>query len=330
MLKVLGIDETAEAVYRLMLNHHDWGVAQLGEHLKCPQEDVRSALDRLAELRLLRSSLQAPGNMRAVSPEVGLRLLLQERESEVLRRQQELAEGQAAVMRLVEEYADSSGRGEHQDLEYLHGIDAIQNRLEELANRCETECLSFMPGGAQSAASLEASKPLDQDLMARGAHVLTLYLDSVRNDQATLNYAQWLAERGGEVRTAPTLPVRMVMFDREVALLPVDPDNTKKGAALLRGPGVITALVALFEQIWDAAAPFGTARDRGRNEEGLTGQEAELLRLLFQGHTDEIAARKLGVGLRTVRRMMSDLMGRMEARSRFEAGAGAAQRGWVG
>lgn len=156
-------------------------------------------------------------------------------------------------------------------MEYLLGIDSIQGRLEELAHRCERECLSFMPGGAQSAASLEASKPLDQDLMDRGVRVLTLYMDSVRNDQVTLKYAQWLNERGGEVRTSPTLPIRMVMFDREVALLPVDPENTKKGAALLRGPGVITALSALFEQIWDSAKPV---RDGPRPGEERGGTDA--------------------------------------------------------
>lgn len=328
MLEVLGIDERTESVYCLMLRRHDWGAAQIAAELKCSEDEVRQALDRLAQLRLLRSSLQDPGSMRAVSPEVGLRLLLQERESELLEQQQQLAAGQTAVLRLVEEYAGAADRERH-DVEYLVGMDAIQRRLEELAHCCERDCLSFMPGGAQSATSLEASKPLDKDLMDRGVRVLTLYMDSVRNDQATLNYAQWLTERGGQVRTAPTLPIRMVMFDREAALLPVDPENTKKGAALLRGPGVITALFALFEQIWEAAAFFGTDRDRERDESGLTRQEAELLRLLLQGNTDEIAARKLGVGLRTVRRTMADLMGRLEARSRFEAGARAAQRGWI-
>lgn len=328
MLEVLGIDERAESVYCLMLQQQEWTAATLAAALQCSEAEVTEAWEHLGRLQLLRHSLQDPQLMRAVSPEVGLRLLLQERESRLLHEQQQLAEGHAAVMRLVEEYAGGIG-GDRHEVEYLGGIDAIQRRLEELAHRCERECLSFMPGGAQSAASLEASKPLDQHLLDRGVQVLTVYLESVRNDQATLNYAQWLTERGGQVRTAPTLPIRMVIFDREGALLPVDPDRTKKGAVLLRGPGVLTALAALFEQVWDRASVFGTARDKERNEAGLTAQEAELLRLLFQGNTDEIAARKLGVGLRTVRRMMADLMGRLDARSRFEAGAKAAQRDWL-
>ncbi|TJZ54164.1 helix-turn-helix transcriptional regulator [Streptomyces piniterrae] len=327
MLSALGIDEHAEAVYRLMLDQPDWGVVEIAEHMGLTETGVRSALDRLAELNLLRTSLQTEGSLRPINPAVGISLLLAEQERQLRCAQQQFVETQAAALRLLDEYA-AWGAGRH-DVEQLIGIDAIQDRLEQLAHDCTTRVLSFMPGGAQSAASLEASRPLDQAALGRGVALLTLYQDSVRNDPATLAYARWLTRLGGQVRTVPVLPIRMVLFDDATALLPVDPDNTRKGAVQLSGPGVITALVALFDAVWQRAAPFGTDRDRELNDAGLTGQEVELLRLLSQGLTDEIAARRLGIGLRTVRRMMSDLMGRLGARSRFEAGVRAAQRGWL-
>ncbi|MFF6885463.1 helix-turn-helix transcriptional regulator [Streptomyces sp. NPDC012421] len=309
-----------------MLTHQDWGISEIAGHLGCGEHDVRDALDRLAELNLLRRSLQAPGGLRPVSPNLGFQLLLQRQQAELLAQQQQFAESQAAISKLLDEYSELR-TGERHGVEYLQGIDAIQARLEELAHRSTSECLSFMPGGAQSAASLEASRPLDEDLMRRGVRVLTLYLDSVRNDNATVDYAQWLHANGGEVRTVPALPLRMVVFDREVVLLPVDPDNTRKGAVQLTGPGVLTALAALFEHVWECAAPLGSAQDR--DDVGLTAQERELLRQLTQGATDEIAAKKLGIGLRTERRIMSELMGRLGARSRFEAGVLAAKAGWT-
>lgn len=327
VLASLGLDADAEAVYRLMLTHQDWGVGELASHLSRPESEVRSALDRLAELNLLRRSLQAPGGLRPVSPDLGFQLLLQRQQADLLVQQQQFVESQAAISKLLDEYAELR-TGERHGVEYLQGIDAVQARLEELAHRSTEECLSFMPGGAQSAASLEASRPLDEDLMRRGVRVLTLYLDSVRNDTPTVDYAQWLHENGGEVRTVPALPLRMVVFDREVSLLPVDPDNTRKGAVQLTGPGVLTALTSLFEQVWERAAPLGSARYR--DEAGLTAMERELLRQLTQGATDEIAAKKLGIGLRTERRIVSELMTRLGARSRFEAGVLAAKSGWTG
>lgn len=66
-----------------------------------------------------------------------------------------------------------------------------------------------------------------------------------------------------------------------------------------------------------------------RDEQGLTGQEQELLRLLGQGFTDEMASKRLGLSLRTARRMMADLMELLGARSRFEAGLLVGGRGWL-
>jgi DNA-binding CsgD family transcriptional regulator len=164
-------------------------------------------------------------------------------------------------------------------------------------------------------------------MLTRGKSVVTVYLDSVRNDPATLGYARWLTEHGGAVRTTPTLPVRMVLFDREIALVPIDPENTRRGAVQLTGAGIITALVTLFEQVWTMAVPLG---DESRHvDDELTGQERELLRLLAQGLTDEVAARKLGISLRTERRMMASIMDRLGAHSRFEAGLRANERRWL-
>jgi DNA-binding NarL/FixJ family response regulator len=74
--------------------------------------------------------------------------------------------------------------------------------------------------------------------------------------------------------------------------------------------------------------PVGAQRDEGHGE-GLSTGEKELLLLLAKGLTDEAAAKRLGVSLRTARRQMAALMERLGATSRFEAGLKAAQRGWL-
>jgi DNA-binding CsgD family transcriptional regulator/sugar-specific transcriptional regulator TrmB len=328
VLEELGLDSRAEAVYRLMLMHRDWGVREIAVSLHTSESEVRELLSRLAALTLLRQSLDAPAELRPVNPEVGLQLLLERQHAELLERQQRLAETKAAVSQLIADYtAVPRQAGTYDGAERLDGMDAIQSRLEKLARSAQSVCLSFMPGGAQSPESLAASRPLDEHMLRRGTTVLTAYLSSVRNDPATLSYARWLTEHGGEVRTAPTLPLRMVLFDYEVALVPIDLGNTKLGAVQLTVPGAIAALVALFEQVWQSALPLGDESKRADDE--LTSQERELLRLLSQGVTDEVAARELGISLRTERRMMATLMQRLGARSRFEAGMRASERKWL-
>lgn len=53
----------------------------------------------------------------------------------------------------------------------------------------------------------------------------------------------------------------------------------------------------------------------------------QLLDLLSSGRTDEAAARSMGVGLRTYRRRVAELMSALGATSRFQAGTRAREAG---
>lgn len=325
MLEALGLDLPAVSVYRTMATHRSWGVTRIAGHLNVSEEQIRASLNRLAELALVRQSLDSPDQLRPVDPEFGLQSLLQSHQAELLRRQQELLESQATVSSLIAELR--SAASPRVEVEQLVGIDEVHARLERLAERATIECLSFVPGGAQSPASIAAGTPLNEAALNRGVSIRTVYLDSVRNDGPTLQYAQWLTGLGAETRTVPTLPERLLIVDRETALVPLNPDSRGDGAVQLVGAGIIMTLVAFFEHVWAIATPL--SQQPARDEHGVSGQERELLRLLATGLTDEVAAKRLGLSLRTARRIMADLMERLGAHSRFEAGLRAAERGWL-
>jgi DNA-binding NarL/FixJ family response regulator len=118
----------------------------------------------------------------------------------------------------------------------------------------------------------------------------------------------------------------MIIFDREIAVLPLDVEQSGAGAQLVRGSGMVTALLALFESIWASARPVGEPRRAAPVE--LSDTEGEILRILATGATDEVVARQLGVSVRTVRRLTAALMTRYEAQSRFELGVKLGQMGW--
>jgi DNA-binding CsgD family transcriptional regulator len=327
MLEALGLDMRAEQVYRAILANPGWGVDELGRHLVLSEQEVRDALDRLFELTLLSPSREEPGALRPVSPDVGLTALLARRRAELARRRAEIAASEAAIAGVVAEYAGARPDSSRPGVEHLHGLDEVQTRLERLAAHARAECLSFRPGGGQSRASLAASRVLDDAALRRGVTLRTMYESSAHQDPPTTEYARWLLRAGSAVRTAPTLPTRMVLVDRQVALLPLEPGDTRRGAVQLAGAGVIAALVALFELAWTAAAPFAAGPEADAH--GLNEQQRQLLRMLGEGLTDETTAKALGVSARTARRMVAELMERLGARSRFEAGLKAAQRGWL-
>lgn len=328
MLQSLGLGPDVEAVYRGMLADPSGGVAELCASLGLTETQVRSGLDRLVDLDLLRPSRDSPGALRAVSPDLGLELLLRRQEEDLARRQAELARSKAAAVRVVSEFADLRPNTEVDGAERLVGMDAIQSRLEELAHGLAREFTAILPGAALSEASLEASRPLDRRALGRGIEMRSVYQDSARNDPATLAYARWLTEEGGQVRTSPLLPPRLLIFDAKVAVVPIDPANSRLGALCTRAPGIVASLLTLFEQTWDSAVPLGADRPRPTASKPTAG-ELELLKLLASGMTDEAAGKRLGVSLRTIRRQMSALMERLHASSRFEAGLKAAQQGWL-
>ncbi|PBC79126.1 regulatory LuxR family protein [Streptomyces sp. TLI_235] len=327
MLTALGLDTASEAVYRAMLAHPREGVTALAERLGLDRAEVRRSLDLLSELALIRPSYERDGELCAVAPDVGMELLMARQQAELAAQQLRIEASRAAAAQLIAEFSAIGPSASGPGVEQLDGLDAIRDAIARLAAEAETDLMTFAPGGGHRPETLEASQANDRRLLDRGVRMRSLFLDSVRNSQSTVAYATWLTELGGEVRTAPELPTRLMIFDRSTALVPVSSGDSAAAAVLLTGDGTMTALCALFENVWTSAQPLGAAPRR--DDTGLSPQEATVVRLLAQGLTDEAIAKRIGVSARTARRSATDLMERLGARSRFEFGVRAVQRGWL-
>ncbi|MEU9580235.1 helix-turn-helix transcriptional regulator [Streptomyces chilikensis] len=324
MLQILGLSARAERVYRAMLAHPGHGVAALAGETSLDVTDVRAALDELGDLALLRASSTGGSALRPVSPEVGLTALLATAESEAAKTQARIEATRAEIAAIAAEHERHRGIDGALRLE---GIDAVRIRLEELQRMTRSEVLSLNPGGAHRPDARAAAQPLNQQALERGVVIRAICRDSFRNDADTLAYAQWMTGLGGFMRTVPTVPLQMIVIDRKVVVLPLDPGDPRAGALEVRNASMVAVACALFEQVWSVGTPFGEAPQV--DDKGCTPEEITLLRMISQGDTDEAAARKLGVSLRTVRRRMAELMDRLGASSRFQAGVNAARRGWI-
>ncbi|MDB1087601.1 hypothetical protein PJ985_08480 [Streptomyces sp. ACA25] len=324
MLQLLGLSAQAEAVYRATLQQPDHGVLALAEDTGLSESEIRDCLDELAALLLVKPSDQYGGRLRPVSPEVGLATLLASAEATLAERQAQLKKTRAEIAAIA---AEHRGTQSSDNAIRLQGLDAVRARLEELQHATEFECLSLNPGGAHRPDARSAAAPLNEEALRRGVIIRALCRESFRNDPDTLAYARWLTEHGGQMRTLPTIPIQMIVIDRRVAILPLSPADPRSGALEIHSPGILAALCAFFEQSWSEGTCFGE-RPQSDNHE-CTPMERALLGFVAAGDTDEAAGRKLGVSLRTVRRMMSTLMGRLDASSRFQAGVNATRRGWL-
>ncbi|WP_350279218.1 helix-turn-helix transcriptional regulator [Kribbella sp. HUAS MG21] len=158
-----------------------------------------------------------------------------------------------------------------------------------------------------------------------GVRYRTIFPDHARTTPTVGRHLGALSMAGVAVRTIPHVPMNALVIDGSVAVLPAD--TAHGSVAVLRLTSVVVTALELFERIWPDAVPLA---DRDLPDEtDLSLREQEMLRLLALGATDEVAAAHLDISVRTVRRMVAQIMNRLGARSRFQAGVKAADRGWL-
>ena len=170
---------------------------------------------------------------------------------------------------------------------------------------------------------------VDHENLRRGVRYRVVVPDTARTAPVLATRLGTLALAGADTRTVPEVPTDALVIDGSVVVLPVDRTSGGRslGTAVFRLSSVVTTTMELFERVWLSAVPM-TPSDMPDAAE-LNARERELLSLLSSGSTDESAALRLGVSVRTVRRMVADIMNRLGARSRFQAGVKAADRGWL-
>ncbi|MER7484418.1 LuxR C-terminal-related transcriptional regulator [Streptomyces sp. NPDC126497] len=326
MLQRLGLDRLTRVVYTQLITGRHREADELAAHLGVPADDVRTALERLAQLDLLRPSGEDLGEL--VDPRLALRALLLRQMSGIEDRLREFEEDRAAATALIDRYVEARPGGREPGFEYVNGQVAVIDRLHELSRAADTEWLALLPDGPSSTSWLEPARELHRKVLARGVANRAVTTDSVRGDTRVALRTAWEAEPDCRVRTVPSLPVHLLLVDRSLALLPTDPRAPWHGVVQITVPGVVEALNSLFERFWENAVPLGSSGP-GPDEHELSPRERELLRLMARGLNDEAIRRRLGVSLRTVRRIVADLCARLGAASRFEAGYQAARRGWI-
>lgn len=327
VLEPLGVDEAAFAVYHVLLRHPDSTPEQIAALANLDVNDVHDLLERLRKLELLVPTWTAPGGEHAVHPRVGLTGLAERRRTELNRLLGELREAESSAEVIAEQYNELLTSRSSGDVEVLKGRANASRRIEELGLKARDSFWGMVPAHVDDALSPAEQSP-DMPLLERGLKMRTIYLQSMTVSKPGLEYAATIHRLGGEVRATPTLPMRLLLFDQEIAIMPMDPMDQTAGAVIHRSPAVVSVALALFDSYWSRAGELFSPEDRDNNTP-LTPHEAEVLRLLAGGAKDEQVARLLGISLRTARRITANLSERLDATSRFELGVAAAKRGWV-
>ncbi|RKR90456.1 regulatory LuxR family protein [Micromonospora pisi] len=189
-----------------------------------------------------------------------------------------------------------------------------RRRIAHLAAAERHEHLAINNEEVLTAEVTAAALPTDRALVERGVQMRIVGRPPGDGDRSTAHLAQ-LGNASGIYRELPDLPLKLMVFDRRVALFPADPLNFEAGVVEIDDPPAVQALCGLFDRLW--------AQGRDPHRQGvppitLTPREQALVALLSAGHTDVSAANELKLSVRTVAYTMRELMDRLGVENRFQ------------
>ncbi|MFJ4900212.1 helix-turn-helix transcriptional regulator [Streptomyces sp. NPDC088727] len=323
---MLGLAADEDAVYRLLVDHPDCQPAALAGRLSVPA--VESVLDSLVESGLASAQApddEGPSRYRAASPVLVLGSLLESRRA-ALHRVESLVGDLTERHRAAQSYASGA------PVEVLSGAAAIRRRLLTMQKQAMSEVCSLVPAGsAPKVLTFEDNhEEAEPDLMRRGVTLRSVVEREWLERPETATLLASCVGQGQHISVTDRLPIKLVMVDRRIALLPLAPESEAEPVALVvHRTGLLTALGSLFEEHFEKGWRLRASGVADEVESPAALVDREIVALLHVGLTDAAIARQLGMGHRTVQRRLRSLMDEVGAATRFQLGWYAAHAGWL-
>lgn len=194
-----------------------------------------------------------------------------------------------------------SGRGS----EFLSDPGVVNARIGDALAQAREELLTAQPGGPRNREVLQTAVDRDSKALERGVSVRTLYLDSVRDDAVTREWATTMTRHGAHFRTLVRPFQRCVIVDRKQAFTSdyVVKDAPAHAAWHVMDRAMVAFIVEVFEESWRRAEVWhGQARTAENGPAGTrtTRVQREILRDMAAGIKQSTTAQRIGMTLRNL------------------------------
>ena len=216
----------------------------------------------------------------------------------------------------------------------MAGVDAIRHRFLQVQQAARVQLRTFIT--TPFVAVPPGENPAEPAAVDRGVRFRAVWSGRCWSSRAVIDETVDSLVRGVELRVADELPMKLVIADSDLALVPAAAEaSDEPGAVLLHRSGLLTAMEALFEAIWSRAHPLELSTVAGRarlvelDQDGLTDLDRTIVALLVAGLSDQAVATQLDLSMRTLQRRLRHLMDVAGVRTRMQLGWHAAEHGWV-
>lgn len=328
VLEAVGVSPIEERFYLALLHDQGAALSTISRAVGISTQRGAVVAAALEEKGLLSRRSGRRQRMVAAPPEAALEPLLQ-------RSQDNLAEVSRSIAELTEEYTSRSGqRNAHELIEIITGTDGVMRRYEQLQRAAREEIRAFV---RMPRITPPQTNRTEIRLLSRGVGYRALYDREALRAPGAMEEISLYQSEGEQARALETLPMKLVVADHALALVPLSTGETpvEPGAILVHPSALLDALIALFDALWETAVPLTPVageRDGGSPTGAsarLSGEDARILALLLSGLTDESVARQLSLSVRTVQRRVQKLMSTARVTTRLQLGWHAHMQGWL-
>ncbi|WP_411074951.1 helix-turn-helix transcriptional regulator [Streptomyces sp. cmx-4-7] len=305
-----------KALYTFAVEHADISLDELPRIDGMGSKDMTAAFRGLVERRLLLPVGAEKRRYAATAPDAAMEALIRPVVQQA-RRAQDAAD--RLRRELVPVYESALERRLRQPIfEELPDVASVRRALDRFAAEARHEVLTSQPGGGRKEEVLREAMGRTEEMLERGVRMRTLYQHTAQYHPNTTAYVEIVSDLGAEVRTLGEGFMRMLAFDGEIVV--IEQKGNPEAALVVRAPSVVSFAVAAFELMWLQADPFPLNLSRAQTLQVSDKTKEDIIRLLVQGESDKVIARRMGMTVRTCQRHIAKIMERIGARSRVHAG----------
>jgi hypothetical protein len=251
----------------------------------------------------------------------------------VRQRHDDLRAAERDIALLAETHRSATtGQTDADVIEIITEIDAVRHRFTQIQEAARHEVLSMVVPNLTVVPHRE--NRAGDACLRRGITYQAVIDRRALQQPGMLDDLVSSIAQGQEIRVVDEVPVKLVIVDRALAMLPLlHNQNTAPASVLVHASGLLDVVLAFYETVWERGYPLRLNPSGDGVVENHPGDvdelDAQVLALLLSGLTDQAVAGQLGLSLRTVQRRISQLMAKAGVTTRIQLGWHAARKGWA-
>ncbi|TMR29525.1 helix-turn-helix domain-containing protein [Actinomadura geliboluensis] len=318
-LRELGIPQSPAIAFQALLQQGPCALSELAACLQWSMDDAAEAIEYLVDAGLVVSSGPEHAMVFPAEPTIALEHLAHARAAD-------LKQAHLAALDAYQDFRHSAGMQNTENLVEVVTGPQIVDRIWQLERAVTSEVVRF---DSPPYHTHGRPNPTELDNLEHGVTYRVVYSSSaVRNADYYASNIQPCIAAGENARVTPTVPVKLTIFDRRVALVSMSSVEARSNDSLLLvyPSSLMSALLGLFEISWRSAYPMHL---HSQAPPVLRPTQRRILELLGSGITDESIAQLLNISRRTLSRKIEQLYHLSGASNRFQLALHASRQEWI-